>query len=87
MLGLHKQQHVRVQPGELHFQLTKLFPWQEATFPCIYIYIYKKKIYILYKYNFFKRESEREGMRERAFFPTQDLLWSLGESSKTCMRV
>lgn len=86
MLGLHKQQHVRVQPGELHFQLTKLFPWQEATFPCIYIYVRKKNIYYI-NIIFFKRESEREGMRERAFFPTQELLWSVGESSKTCMYV
>lgn len=45
---LHKLQHVRVQPEKLRFQLTNLFPWQEATFPCIFLK---------------KRESERDCMR------------------------
>lgn len=40
VLQQHKQQHVRAQPGELRFQLTNLFSWQEPTFPCIK----KKKI-------------------------------------------
>lgn len=44
VLGLHKQQQARAQPGELSFQLTNLFPWQEATFPCIFFFKKKERV-------------------------------------------
>lgn len=71
VLQQHKQQHVRAQPGELRFQLTNLFSWQEPTFPCI-----KKK----------KEKKRGECMRQNYFLP-QHLFWSQGECTKLSLCV